>query len=129
MIYTMPGMVTRLNLQANEAGVYDGQSSHFSGDGFSGMHFKGQALPTDQFEAWVKGARGSGQVLDGQTYAQLTKQSSYVAPVGGFGGGASTLTRWVSATCQEVPASAWGGASETGRSGAQLYDCAPGTKA
>jgi cytochrome o ubiquinol oxidase subunit 2 len=81
MIYTMPGMATRLNLQANEDGVYDGQSSHFSGDGFSGMRFKVQALPADQFNAWVSSARRSGQVLDGRTYAQLNRQSSYVAPI------------------------------------------------
>jgi cytochrome o ubiquinol oxidase subunit 2 len=81
MIYTMPGMATRLNLQANEDGVYDGQSSQFSGDGFSGMRFKVQALPTDQFNAWVNGARGSGRVLDGRAYAELAKQSSYVAPI------------------------------------------------
>jgi cytochrome o ubiquinol oxidase subunit 2 len=77
----MPGMATRLNLQANEDGVYDGQSSQFSGDGFSGMRFKVQALPTDQFNAWVNGARGSGRVLDGRAYAELAKQSSYVAPI------------------------------------------------
>jgi cytochrome o ubiquinol oxidase subunit 2 len=81
MIYTMPGMATRLNLQANEDGVYDGQSSHFSGDGFSGMRFKVQALPADQFNAWVSSARRSGQVLDGRTYAQLNRQSSYVSPI------------------------------------------------
>jgi cytochrome o ubiquinol oxidase subunit 2 len=81
MIYTMPGMATRLNLQANEDGVYDGQSSHFSGDGFSGMRFKVQALPADQFNAWVSSARGSGQVLDGRAYSQLIKPSSYVAPI------------------------------------------------
>jgi cytochrome o ubiquinol oxidase subunit 2 len=81
MIYTMPGMATRLNLQANEDGIYDGQSSHFSGDGFSGMRFKVQALPTEQFNAWVSGVRGSGPTLDGRAYAQLAKQSSYVAPI------------------------------------------------
>src|SRR5947209_9144609 len=34
MIYTMPGMATRLNLQADKPGFYAGRSSHFSGDGF-----------------------------------------------------------------------------------------------
>ena len=34
MIYTMPRMTTRLNLQADRPGVYDGLSAHFSGDGF-----------------------------------------------------------------------------------------------
>jgi len=81
MIYTMPGMATRLNLQANEDGVYDGQSSHFSGDGFSGMRFKVQAVPAGQFNAWANRARGRGRVLDGRAYAELAKQSSYVAPI------------------------------------------------
>jgi cytochrome o ubiquinol oxidase subunit 2 len=81
MIYTMPGMATRLNLQANRPGVYDGQSSHYSGDGFSGMRFKVRALPPEQFAAWVSSARAAGTTLDGPAYAQLAKQSSYVAPV------------------------------------------------
>jgi cytochrome o ubiquinol oxidase subunit 2 len=48
MIYTMPRMTTRLNLKADRPGVYDGISSHFSGDGFSGMNFKVQAVPAEQ---------------------------------------------------------------------------------
>ena len=40
MIYTMPRMTTRLNLQADRQGVFDGLSAHFSGDGFPGMQFK-----------------------------------------------------------------------------------------
>src|SRR3954471_24749176 len=34
MIYTMNGMVTRLNLRADNNGDYQGLSAHFSGDGF-----------------------------------------------------------------------------------------------
>ena len=45
MIYTMPRMTTRLNLQADRPGVYDGLSAHFSGDGFPGMQFKAHVLP------------------------------------------------------------------------------------
>ena len=81
MIYTMPGMATRLNLQADQNGVYDGQASHYSGDGFSGMRFKVQAVPADQFDAWLNNARGAGTALDGRAYAQLAKQSSYVKPM------------------------------------------------
>jgi cytochrome o ubiquinol oxidase subunit 2 len=80
MIYTMPRMTTRLNLLADRQGVYDGQSSHFSGDGFSGMTFKVHAIPPQQFAAWAQGARGQGLTLDGGTYAQLSKPSSYVKP-------------------------------------------------
>jgi len=79
MIYTMPGMTTRLNLQADRPGVYDGQSSHFSGEGFSGMTFKVHAVPPEQFAGWAQGARASG-ALDGRSYAELAKPSSYVKP-------------------------------------------------
>ncbi len=80
MIYTMPRMTTRLNLQADKAGTFDGLSAHFSGDGFPGMEFKVQSLPRDQFAMWAQGARGQGQPLDGKGYAELSKPSSYVKP-------------------------------------------------
>jgi cytochrome o ubiquinol oxidase subunit 2 len=81
MIYTMPRMTTRLNLRADRPGIYDGISSHFSGDGFSGMNFKVQAVPADQFSAWAASARGSALKLDGQGYAELSRPSSYVKPM------------------------------------------------
>ena len=81
MIYTMPRMTTRLNLQADRQGVYDGLSTHFSGDGFPGMQFKVQALPADQFAMWAQGSRGAGATLDAQSYAQLAKPTSYVKPM------------------------------------------------
>ena len=81
MIYTMPRMTTRLNLQADKPGTFGGLSAHFSGDGFPGMEFKVQSLPPDQFAMWAQGARGQGQVLDGRAYAELSKPSSYVKPM------------------------------------------------
>ena len=81
MIYTMPRMTTRLNLQADRLGVYDGFSAHFSGDGFPGMQFKAHVLPPQEFAAWANGARGAGGPLDGRAYAELTKPSSYVKPI------------------------------------------------
>jgi cytochrome o ubiquinol oxidase subunit II len=80
MIYTMPRMTTRLNLRADRPGVYDGLSSHFSGDGFPGMTFKAHVIPAQEFAAWAQGARGEGSALDGRAYAELSKPSSYVAP-------------------------------------------------
>jgi cytochrome o ubiquinol oxidase subunit 2 len=81
MIYTMPRMTTRLNLQADRQGVYDGLSAHFSGDGFPGMQFKAQVLPADQFAMWAQGAHGQGGALDPISYAELSKPSSYVKPM------------------------------------------------
>jgi cytochrome o ubiquinol oxidase subunit 2 len=81
MIYTMPRMTTRLNLQADRQGVYDGLSSHYSGEGFSGMRFKAHVVPPQEFASWAQGALGKGQVLDAKTYANLSKPSSYVQPI------------------------------------------------
>jgi cytochrome o ubiquinol oxidase subunit 2 len=81
LIYTMPRMTTRLNLQADRPGAYDGLSAHFSGDGFPGMGFKAQVLPPDQFVLWAQGARGTGQALDGRAFAELSKPTSYVKPM------------------------------------------------
>ena len=81
MIYTMPRMTTRLNLQADRQGAFDGLSGHFSGDGFPGMEFKVRSLPADQFGSWAQGARGQGPALDGRAYAELSKPSSYVRPM------------------------------------------------
>jgi cytochrome o ubiquinol oxidase subunit II len=81
MIYAMPRMTTRLNLQADRQGSFDGLSAHFSGDGFPGMQFKVQSMPPDQFAMWAQGARGSGLKLDGPGYAELEKPSSYVKPM------------------------------------------------
>jgi cytochrome o ubiquinol oxidase subunit 2 len=81
MIYTMPRMTTRLNLQADKPGSFTGVSGHFSGDGFPGMQFQVQSLPPDQFAMWAQGARGQGPMLDVRSYAELSKPSSYVKPM------------------------------------------------
>jgi cytochrome o ubiquinol oxidase subunit 2 len=81
MIYTMPRMATRLNLQADRQGSFNGLSGHFSGDGFPGMQFQVQSLPPDQFAMWAQGSRGKGPALDGRSYAELSKPSSYVKPM------------------------------------------------
>jgi cytochrome o ubiquinol oxidase subunit 2 len=81
MIYTMPRMTTRLNLQADRQGTFGGLSAHFSGDGFPGMEFKVHSLPPEQFATWAQGARGQGPALDGRAYAELSKPSSYVKPM------------------------------------------------
>jgi cytochrome o ubiquinol oxidase subunit II len=79
-IYTMSGMVTHLQLQADHPGSYRGLSAQFSGDGFADMHFVVDALPAQQFEQWVASIRGNGPTLDAQSYADLAKPSEAVAP-------------------------------------------------
>ena len=79
-IYTMAGMVTRLDLQADHAGTYRGLSAQFSGNGFSDMRFTVDAVPAEDFARWVDAARSAGPALDAQAYAELVKPSEAVAP-------------------------------------------------
>jgi cytochrome o ubiquinol oxidase subunit 2 len=79
-IYTMAGMVTRLNLRADHTGAYRGISSNYSGAGFSDMHFAVDVVPEDKFEQWLSAARSAGPVLDPQSYSELAKPSQAVAP-------------------------------------------------
>src|ERR1700756_5626228 len=79
-IYTMAGMATRLELQADNPGIYRGLSAQYSGDGFADMRFTVDALPTENFAQWVNATRGAGPVLDAQTYADLARPSHAVVP-------------------------------------------------
>jgi cytochrome o ubiquinol oxidase subunit II len=79
-IYTMAGMVTRLNLRADYSGTYRGMSANFSGDGFADMHFNVDAMPPDRFAQWVASIGSAGPVLDSKTYADLAKPSAAVTP-------------------------------------------------
>ena len=75
-IYAMAGMQTQLHLLASEPGTYQGLSSNYSGDGFSGMTFKAVALPSRQgFDAWLAKVRASRQTLGATAYEQLAMPS------------------------------------------------------
>src|SRR5258705_3506595 len=80
-IYTMSGMATRLQLQADHPGSYPGLSANFSGGGFADMRFTVDAVTNDKFAKWVSQAREAGPALDTQSYAALAKPSQAVAPV------------------------------------------------
>ncbi len=80
MIYTMNGMVSRLNLLADHQGDFMGLASHYSGDGFSDMHFTVHALAPRAFADWVAAVRGAGPELDRDAYAKLAVQSRNIAP-------------------------------------------------
>jgi cytochrome o ubiquinol oxidase subunit 2 len=80
MIYTMNGMTTQLNLRADAPGVFHGLSSHYSGDGFSDMHFDVLAVPAEQFAAWIEATRSAGPNLDAGSYATLARQSINTRP-------------------------------------------------
>ncbi len=79
-IYTMGAMTTRLQLQADRSGTYEGRSFNFSGDGFSDMHFLVHAVSPDQFAAWAAKTKGVGPTLEAHSYAELEKPSHAVPP-------------------------------------------------
>jgi cytochrome o ubiquinol oxidase subunit 2 len=72
-IYTMPGMTTQLNLQADKAGSYPGLSAQFSGPGFSDMRFTLRAESRQGFAAWIAETHAQGGVLNGPTFAELAR--------------------------------------------------------
>jgi cytochrome o ubiquinol oxidase subunit 2 len=80
MIYTMNGMATQLYLQADQPGTYHGLSGHYSGEGFSDMHFQVHALSAIEFARWINKTREAGPTLDAAAYNELAKQSIAVAP-------------------------------------------------
>jgi cytochrome o ubiquinol oxidase subunit 2 len=80
MIYTMNGMVTQLNLQADAPGTLAGLSGHFSGDGFSDMHFQVRVLAAQDYADWVKKTQQGGGTLDATAYRELSRQGVPAAP-------------------------------------------------
>ncbi len=80
MIYTMNGMASNLHLQADKPGTFSGLSSHYSGDGFSDMHFEVRALGAAGFSDWIQATRKEGPALDAGSYGSLARQSINVSP-------------------------------------------------
>src|SRR5204862_212440 len=75
MIYTMNGMVTRLNLRADNAGDYQGLSAHFSGDGFPEMMFDVHVVSPIEFPNWVAKTAKGDRVLNADSYKALLRQT------------------------------------------------------
>ena len=75
MIYTMNGMVTRLELRADNEGTYQGLAAHFSGDGFPEMLFDVHVVSQLAFPDWVKSTSRSDRALNPDSYWKLAQQS------------------------------------------------------
>jgi cytochrome o ubiquinol oxidase subunit 2 len=75
MIYTMNGMVTKLNLRADNEGKLQGLSAHFSGDGFPDMMFDVNVISPLAFPDWVANTAKSDTVLNEDSYKKLMQQS------------------------------------------------------
>jgi cytochrome o ubiquinol oxidase subunit 2 len=88
MLYSMTGMVNRLNLIADTPGDYKGSSAEINGAGFAGMKFTARASSKADFDEWAQETKLSGGVLDAAEYNRLLKPSEdtpaafYSAPDG-----------------------------------------------
>ncbi|RAH99275.1 ubiquinol oxidase subunit II [Acuticoccus sediminis] len=78
MIYSMAGMETQLHAVMNQPGEFEGFSSNYSGEGFSGMRFVMKSVDDAGFDAWIEAARSSARTLDRDAYLELAKPSEKV---------------------------------------------------
>jgi cytochrome o ubiquinol oxidase subunit II len=79
-IYTMAGMTSQVNLQADTPGNYMGLSAQFSGAGFSDMRFYVRAIPAHEYADWIASTKANGPRLDRAAYAALSKPSEDARP-------------------------------------------------
>ncbi|HSX16059.1 MAG TPA: COX aromatic rich motif-containing protein [Candidatus Saccharimonadales bacterium] len=79
-MYAMPGMVTRLNLQADKLGDYRGVSANIGGKGFADMKFTVHVLPAEIYGYWLDIMHRLPQHLTAAEYAKLSKPSVITEP-------------------------------------------------
>jgi cytochrome o ubiquinol oxidase subunit 2 len=73
-MYAMPGMSTKLNLEAAKSGTYNGSSANIAGKGFADMKFQVLADDNDGFNSWIHGMQHRTTTrLDADAYAKLAK--------------------------------------------------------
>jgi cytochrome o ubiquinol oxidase subunit 2 len=77
-IYTMAGMTSQLNLQADKPGSYRGLSAQFSGEGFADMHFLVSVVPGDAYVSPEHQYDGSERD-DGHAHTAMTAAWFYAA--------------------------------------------------
>ena len=75
-IYAMTGMSLKLNLVADNPGVYKGVSANYSGDGFAKMRFNAQALAPEDFDTWIATTSAFSAMLDLPEYHALAQPST-----------------------------------------------------
>jgi cytochrome o ubiquinol oxidase subunit 2 len=88
-IYAMGGMVTQLNLQADNTGRFLGENTMYNGDGFHQQKFATVAMTPADFDAWVDKVRAHGIALDAQALKRLSAQGTRSALIAALPGAAS----------------------------------------
>jgi len=86
-IYAMPGMVTWLNLQADNAGRFRGLNTQYNGDAFEKERFTALAMTPADFDAWIQKVRATGIPLTQTAYHVLQQRNSLDATREALGSG------------------------------------------
>lgn len=73
-IYAMTGMNTRLHIEANRQGDFNGLAAEINGRGFSGMKFVAHVGAKKDFDKWVVGVK-SETMLNMSEYEKLASPS------------------------------------------------------
>lgn len=79
-VYAMNGMSSKLHLEANNVGSYDGMSANISGEGFSKMRFKANAMSVADYNEWVTKTQKSQDGLDMPMYEKLAEPGVQDSP-------------------------------------------------
>lgn len=74
-VYAMSGMQTKLHLEADEPGLYQGSSANISGEGFAGMRFTVEAVTNQNFNSWIQEVWKSPDTLTMEEYHRLATPS------------------------------------------------------
>lgn len=83
-IYAMTGMDNDLYLIADEAGVYAGKSTNYSGAGYSDMVFDAHATDREAFADWIAARQAAEASLDAEAFEELAEPTR-AHPVEYFG--------------------------------------------
>lgn len=74
-VYTMNGMATKLHFMADKVGSYNGSTTNISGEAYADLRFKVNAMSDTDFSAWAAKAKSSTNVLNDETYEELSALS------------------------------------------------------
>ena len=75
-MYVMGGMVTHLNLLADQPGEFLGENTLFNGRGFHQQQFQAVSMSPIKFDAWVKTVRARGAALDAPMQRKIAAPST-----------------------------------------------------
>jgi cytochrome o ubiquinol oxidase subunit 2 len=80
-IYAMAGMVTQLNIEISQPGIYWGENTQYDGDGFVRQKFQVMGVTPADFDRWVASVQKTPLSLDDKAYHDLSRESVLPQPI------------------------------------------------